>query len=241
MDESQMGQARPKEPIRGDGSDQSELRSRSATVDPENTNGAGAGLTAASPVNTAQVTAARVTSNGHQPVRHRLPDERSAVVHHFSVGGHEGYLMVGLYEDGQPGEIFIRMAKAGSTVAGLMDSFGIAISMALQYGVPLKILCDKFSHTRFEPSGWSTVKEIGYAKSLMDYLFRWLTLRFLPAMTPPATGAGTGSQAPAPVTPSALDGPGDGDAPACKECGSIMTRNGSCYRCGNCGWTSGCS
>jgi len=149
--------------------------------------------------------------------------------------------MVGLYEDGQPGEIFLRMAKAGSTVAGLMDSFGIAISMALQYGVPLKVLCDKFSHTRFEPSGWSTVKEIGYAKSLMDYLFRWLALRFLPAVSPPATGAGTSSRVPAPAPPSLLETAGDGDAPACKECGSIMTRNGSCYRCGNCGWTSGCS
>src|SRR5579863_3203097 len=176
-----------------------------------------------------------------QPIRCRLPDERRAVVHHFSVGGHEGYVMVGLYEDGRPGEIFIRMAKAGSTIAGLMDSFGIAISMALQYGVPLKVLCDKFSHTRFEPSGWSTVKEIGYAKSLMDYLFRWLALRFLPAMPPPETGAGTSSKVPAPASPAPFDNAGDGDAPACKECGSIMTRNGSCYRCGNCGWTSGCS
>jgi len=174
-------------------------------------------------------------------VRRRLLDERRAIVHHFSVGGHEGYVMVGLYEDGQPGEIFIRMAKAGSTIAGLMDSFGIAISMALQYGVPLKVLCDKFSHTRFEPSGWSTVHQIGYAKSLMDYLFRWLALRFLPAVSPPETGAGTSSTVPAPASPLPLETAGDGDAPACKECGSIMTRNGSCYRCGNCGWTSGCS
>lgn len=178
------------------------------------------------------------TANDRQPMRRRLPDERRAVVHHFSVGGHEGYVMVGLYEEGQPGEIFIRMAKAGSTIAGLMDSFGIAISMALQYGVPLKVLCDKFSHTRFEPSGWSTVQEIGYAKSLMDYLFRWLALRFLPATSPPDTGAGTSNTGPAPAF---LEGASDGDAPACKECGSIMTRNGSCYRCGNCGWTSGCS
>jgi len=173
-----------------------------------------------------------------QPVRRRLPDERRAIVHHFSVGGHEGYVMVGLYEDGQPGEIFLRMAKAGSTIAGLMDSFGIAISMALQYGVPVRVLCDKFSHTRFEPSGWSTVKEIGYAKSLMDYLFRWLALKFLPAMSPPKTGAGTTSVGPAPAS---LEAASDGDAPACKQCGAIMTRNGACYRCGNCGWTSGCS
>jgi len=178
------------------------------------------------------------TTKDRQPMRRRLPDERRAVVHHFSVGGHEGYVMVGLYEEGQPGEIFIRMAKAGSTIAGLMDSFGIAISMALQYGVPLKVLCDKFSHTRFEPSGWSTVQEIGYAKSLMDYLFRWLALRFLPAMSPSDTGAGTSNTGPAPAF---LQGASDGDAPACKECGAIMTRNGACYRCGNCGWTSGCS
>jgi len=193
------------------------------------------------PAGAGEVATARDPTKDGQPVRHRLLDERRAVVHHFSVGGHEGYVMVGLYEDGQPGEIFLRMAKAGSTVAGLMDSFGIAISMALQYGVPLKVLCDKFSHTRFEPSGWSTVKEIGYAKSLMDYLFRWLALRFLPAVSPPATGAGTSSRVPAPAPPSLLETAGDGDAPACKECGSIMTRNGSCYRCGNCGWTSGCS
>ncbi len=107
-----------------------------------------------------------------EPLRRRLPDERKAIVHHFSVGGHEGYLMVGLYEDGQPGEIFIRMAKEGSTIAGLMDSFGIAVSLALQFGVSLKVLCGKFSHTRFEPSGWSGNPKIGYAKSLMDYLFR---------------------------------------------------------------------
>ncbi|HEX5481693.1 MAG TPA: hypothetical protein VFZ08_03605 [Terriglobia bacterium] len=181
-------------------------------------------------------------AQGQQPFRRRLPDERKAVVHHFSVGGHEGYLMVGLYEDGQPGEIFIRMAKAGSTIAGMMDSFGIAVSLALQYGVPLAILINKFSHTRFEPSGWTMVKDIGYAKSLMDYVFRWLALKFLPASSPPPTGAGGSNPAPAPAFLSA-DGPehSEADAPACKECGAIMSRNGSCYRCGNCGWTSGCS
>jgi len=177
-----------------------------------------------------------------EPMRHRLPDERKAIVHHFSVGGHEGYLMVGLYDDGQPGEIFIRMAKAGSTVAGLTDSFGIAVSMALQYGVSLPVLCNKFSHTRFEPSGWSGVKEIGYAKSIMDYIFRWLALRFLPPTSPPPTGAGVQGPAPAPTH---LWGDGvseaESDAPACRECGAIMSRNGSCYRCWNCGWTSGCS
>jgi ribonucleoside-diphosphate reductase alpha chain len=112
-------------------------------------------------------------------VRRRLPDERHSLPHHFSVGGQEGYVTVGLYEDGLPGELFIRMAKEGSTVSGLMDSFATAVSLALQYGVPLRVLCDKFSYTRFEPSGWSGNPEIGYAKSLTDYLFRWLELRFL--------------------------------------------------------------
>jgi single stranded DNA-binding protein len=111
--------------------------------------------------------------------RRRLVDERRSLTHHFSVGGQEGYVTVGLYEDGLPGELFIRIAKQGSTVSGLMDSFATAVSLALQYGVPLQILCEKFSHTRFEPSGWSENPKIGYAKSLMDYLFRWLELRFL--------------------------------------------------------------
>ena len=111
--------------------------------------------------------------------RHRLPDERPAITHHFAVGGHEGYLTVGLYPNGQPGEIFIRMAKEGSTIAGLMECFGTVVSVSLQHGVPLRVLCDKLSHTRFEPSGWTGSAELGYAKSIMDYLFRWLELRFL--------------------------------------------------------------
>ena len=112
---------------------------------------------------------------GTRAVRRRLPDERHSLTHHFSVGGQEGYVTVGLYEDGLPGEMFIRMAKEGSTVSGLMDSFATAVSLALQYGVPLQVLCDKFSHTRFEPSGWSGNPKIGYAKSLMDYV----VLRFM--------------------------------------------------------------
>jgi ribonucleoside-diphosphate reductase alpha chain len=112
-------------------------------------------------------------------VRHRLPDERLSITHKFNVGGHEGYLTVGLYKDGMPGEIFITMAKEGSTVSGLMDSFACAVSIGLQHGVPLKLLCEKFAHTRFEPSGWSRNPDIGYAKSIMDYIFRWLQLRFL--------------------------------------------------------------
>jgi ribonucleoside-diphosphate reductase alpha chain len=112
-------------------------------------------------------------------VRHRLPDERASLTHKFAIAGHEGYITVGLYPNGQPGEIFIRMAKEGSTVSGLMDSFATAASIALQHGVPLKVLCEKFAHSRFEPSGWTGNEHIGYAKSIMDYIFRWLQLRFL--------------------------------------------------------------
>jgi ribonucleoside-diphosphate reductase alpha chain len=112
-------------------------------------------------------------------VRHRLPGERASVTHKFALSGHEGYITVGLYPTGQPGEIFIRMAKEGSTVSGMMDSFATSISLALQHGVPLKVLCGKFAHTRFEPSGWTGNPQIGLATSIMDYIFRWLDLRFL--------------------------------------------------------------
>jgi ribonucleoside-diphosphate reductase alpha chain len=111
--------------------------------------------------------------------RHRLPDERVAITYHFSIGGNEGYLTVGLYPNGQPGEVFIRMAKAGSTISGLMECLGAVTSVALQHGVPLRVLCNKLSHTRFEPSGWTGSAELGYAKSVMDYIFRWMELRFL--------------------------------------------------------------
>jgi len=177
-------------------------------------------------------------------VRRRLPDERHSLTHHFSVGGQEGYVTIGLYEDGLPGEMFIRISKEGSTVSGLMDSFATAVSLALQYGVPLQVLCNKFSHTRFEPSGWSGNPQIGYAKSLMDYLFRWLELRFLkaeqgslfefPKVVPlkPETGT-TVAQLGQVVSL--------GDAPPCQFCGALMVSNGSCYRCLECGSTSGCS
>jgi len=173
----------------------------------------------------------------------RLPDERRSLTHHFSVGGQEGYVTVGLYEDGLPGELFIRMAKEGSTVSGFMDSFATAVSLALQYGVPLEILCEKFSHTRFEPSGWSGNLKIGYAKSLMDHLFRWLELRFLKGeqgllFERPGSSEmqheGSSTKALAQVVEL-------GDAPTCQFCGSLMVRNGSCYRCLECGSTSGCS
>jgi ribonucleoside-diphosphate reductase alpha chain len=176
-------------------------------------------------------------------VRRRLPDERRSLTHHFSVGGQEGYVTVGLYEDGLPGEVFIRMAKEGSTVSGLMDSFATAVSLALQYGVPLQILCDKFSHTRFEPSGWSGNPKIGYAKSLMDYLFRWLELRFLKG----EQGILFERQSSGELQHerSSIQALGQlvelGDAPTCQFCGSLMVRNGSCYRCLECGSTSGCS
>ena len=186
-----------------------------------------------------------VTQDVAKPLRRRLPDEREAITHHFTVGGQEGYLTVGLYENGVPGEIFITMAKEGSTVSGLMDCFATAVSLALQYGVELKVLCQKFSHTRFEPSGWSGNQQIGYAKSLMDYIFRWLALKFLPTEAQPIESASIADGAAmTSLTPvqSGLAGVGqNGDAPACQNCGAIMVRNGACYRCMNCGSTSGCS
>ena len=118
-------------------------------------------------------------SESTRAVRRHLPDERRALTHHFSIAGQEGYLTVGVYEDGLPGEIFITMAKQGSTISGLMDSFATAVSLALQYGVPLEVLCSKFTHVRFEPSGWSGNPKIGFAKSIVDYVFRWLELKFI--------------------------------------------------------------
>jgi ribonucleoside-diphosphate reductase alpha chain len=178
-----------------------------------------------------------------RPLRRKLADERQSVTHKFSVGGHEGYITVGLYEDGTVGEIFIKMAKEGSTISGLMDSFATSVSMALQYGVPLQALVDKFQHMRFEPSGWTGNPEISYAKSITDYIFRWVGARFIspdykqteagetPKMRP--TEPELQKQLPFQATVS--------DAPFCAECGSMMTVNGSCYKCENCGSTSGCS
>jgi ribonucleoside-diphosphate reductase alpha chain len=206
-------------------------------------------------------------------VRHKLQEERASITHKFNVGGHEGYLTVGLYPDGSPGELFITMAKEGSTVSGLMDSFACAVSIAIQHGVPLKLLCEKFAHTRFEPSGWTSTPEIGFAKSIMDYIFRWLQLRFLTgqqqmlfenlriravSQPQPSLGDMGASSSPESNVGRASAGSGQipsshhaadalssivdlGDAPTCSFCGSIMTRNGSCYRCMSCGSTSGCS
>jgi ribonucleoside-diphosphate reductase alpha chain len=178
--------------------------------------------------------------------RHRLQDERSAVTHHFAFGGHEGYLTVGFYPNGQPGEIFIRMAKAGSTIAGLMECFGTVVSVSLQHGVPLKVLCDKLSHTRFEPSGWTGNAEIGYAKSIMDYLFRWMELRFLSGKQLPLFGPlRCEDSAGRELNPRPVDGSQFAhemsDGPPCVACGGLMKPSGTCYTCVNCGQTSGCS
>jgi ribonucleoside-diphosphate reductase alpha chain len=188
-------------------------------------------------------------------VRRRLPDERRSITHKFSIGGHEGYLTVGMYEDGTPGELFIVMAKEGSVVSGLMDSFATSVSLALQYGVPLQVLVDKFSHTRFEPSGFTGNPAIPIAKSITDYIFRWLALKFLPSE------AVEEAEAVLEAKPAAVEKPApqvvavqlpavtkkrdtylnQADAPPCHTCGAIMVRSGACYKCSNCGATSGCS
>ncbi|MGE5233777.1 MAG: vitamin B12-dependent ribonucleotide reductase, partial [Acidobacteriota bacterium] len=185
--------------------------------------------------------------------RRKLPDERRAITHKFSINEHEGYITVGLYEDGAPGEIFLVMAKEGSTISGLMDAFATAISLALQHGVPLQTLVDKFSHTRFEPSGFTKNPEIPIAKSITDYIFRWLASKFLSREDKQAAGVILRDEiepaaAPAAVVPIAKAAEQarvtflyQQDAPSCHECGSIMVRNGSCYKCLNCGSTSGCS
>jgi ribonucleoside-diphosphate reductase alpha chain len=200
-----------------------------------------------------------------RPARRKLPDERHSLTHKFSIAGHEGYITVGMYEDGKPGEIFLVMAKEGSTISGLMDAFATSISMALQYGVPLEALVEKFSHVRFEPSGFTKNGEIPYAKSITDYIFRWLASKFLSSEQAQAVGVqgnehtaveprsgpvtarstGSASASKASTTASSTSGGAtfrsQADAPSCHYCGSIMTRNGSCYRCANCGSTSGCS
>src|ERR1700752_4969130 len=178
-----------------------------------------------------------------QPIRRKLPDERHAITHKFDIQGHEGYITVGLFEDGQPGEIFLVMAKEGSTISGFADAFAQAISYALQYGVPLQALVDKFSHVRFEPSGMTRNPEIRFAKSIVDYIFRWMASKFLSneaqfhagvngreldensghTLTPTApslpTAAAAGSGVTAPVSYSTIQN--QEDAPPCSTCGSI--------------------
>ncbi|MCB9738133.1 MAG: vitamin B12-dependent ribonucleotide reductase [Deltaproteobacteria bacterium] len=211
--------------------------------------GAGA-LKAVTPAEPVAATPAPVAPA--QPRRRKLPDERAAITHKFSIAGHEGYVTVGLYEDGTPGELFVVMAKEGSTISGLLDAFATSVSMALQYGVPLAVLSEKLSHTRYEPSGFTPNPDIRFAKSVTDYIFRWLALKFLDG------GRTTAVVAPAPVvttsvpaTPSASVGGSaqmvdDGyrtslDAPPCHACGTLMVVNGACHKCPNCGETSGCS
>jgi ribonucleoside-diphosphate reductase alpha chain len=189
-------------------------------------------------------------------LRVKLPDERESLTHKFSIAGHEGYLTVGRYQDGSPGEIFLRMAKEGSTVSGLMDTIATMTSIALQYGVPLKALVDKFSHTRFEPAGFTNNPEIPMAKSVTDYVFRYLGNRFLHEEAPVADEQETDAEVTglADVRRMTITGGSadlsagerrtfvnQADAPACTECGSITVRNGACYKCPNCGATSGCS
>jgi len=184
-----------------------------------------------------------------QPTRRRLPDERQAITHKFSIAGHEGYLTVGLFEDGQPGEIFLRMSKEGSTVSGMMDAFATAISVTLQYGVPLENLVRKFSHSRFEPAGFTGNKDVPIAKSVTDYIFRWLAVKFLPETSDSlrdVTEEIELTTSSSPLTNSKEAQEQDvyvkqADAPSCSDCGSLMTRNGSCYVCRECGTTSGCS
>jgi ribonucleoside-diphosphate reductase alpha chain len=207
------------------------------------------------------------------PKRRKLPDERNSITHKFDIAGHEGYVTVGLFEDGTPGEIFLVMAKEGSTISGFADAFAQAISYALQYGVPLQSLVDKFSHSRFEPSGMTKNPEIRFAKSIVDYIFRWLATKFL---SPDAQfRAGVNVREPEEVAAASVTDtsarpsdvgrtphagfsfgsatPGKSkatefapiqnqeDAPPCSTCGAIMIRSGACYKCANCGTTSGCA
>jgi ribonucleoside-diphosphate reductase alpha chain len=207
------------------------------------------------------------------PMRRKLPDERQAITHKFDISGHEGYITVGLFEDGMPGEIFLVMAKEGSTISGFADAFAQAISYALQYGVPLQALVDKFSHVRFEPSGMTRNPDVRFAKSIVDYIFRWMASKFLspeaqfragvnnrdevaeaqskaasaeiPVPRPvgaaeSVTAAVSATRAVVPASQMAAM-QNQEDAPPCTTCGSIMVRSGSCYKCSNCGTTSGCA
>ncbi|MEO7192825.1 MAG: vitamin B12-dependent ribonucleotide reductase [Vicinamibacterales bacterium] len=203
------------------------------------------------------------------PMRRRLPDERQSITHKFDIAGHEGYITVGLYEDGQPGELFLTMAKEGSTISGFADAFAQAISYALQYGVPLQDLVDKFSHVRFEPSGMTRNPDVRFAKSIVDYIFRWLAAKFLSAEAQFRAGVNNRDEVKSPeqlvldvaatvALPPAVQAvaatvakplaasrfaaiQNQEDAPPCSTCGSIMVRSGACYKCSNCGTTSGCA
>ena len=218
------------------------------------------------PLNTSkdktQAEVEKVVASMGQPVRRRLPDERQSITHKFDIAGHEGYITVGLFEDGTPGELFLVMAKEGSTISGFADAFAQAISYALQFGVPLQVLVDKFSHARFEPSGMTRNPDIRFAKSIVDYIFRWLATKFLspeaqfhagvnnreerraddrPAEAPKSRGCPSDRRASSTPRMRAAAIQNQEDAPPCSMCGSIMVRSGSCYKCANCGSTSGCA
>lgn len=178
------------------------------------------------------------------PIRRKLPDERQSITHKFVIGNHEGYIHVGLYPNGTPGELFITMSKEGSTISGLMDSFATAVSLCLQYGVPVRSIVDKFSRTRFEPSGWSKHGGIGHASSVLDYIARWLELKFLTEggqAARPSQDVGQVQLAKQPRAERPAQTVTDNDAPLCHECGTMMVRSGACHKCSNCGATSGCS
>ena len=198
--------------------------------------------------------------------RRRLPDTRASLTHKFSIEGHEGYITVGLFEDGAPGELFVTMAKEGSTLSGMMDAFATSVSLLLQYRVPLSHLVEKFGHMRFEPSGWTGNSEIGFAKSIVDYVFRWLGYRFLSAedrellglvkttevaatpqlellerTVPMANAANVATSGHVQGTPGIRRMNSTPDAPPCPRCGWLTVRNGTCHKCENCGETTGCS
>ena len=191
-------------------------------------------------------------------VREKMPVERASVTHKFSVGGHEGYVTVGMYADGRPGEIFIKMSKEGSTLSGVMDGLALTVSLGLQYGVPLKVFVDKLVNTRFEPSGITANPNIRFVSSVLDYLARWLGGRFISSDYLKLNGDAAAVQAATPAmplqamlqtgmaalpvsNPSSKPRDAHEGAPTCSECGMLMVPNGACYKCENCGSTSGCS
>ena len=207
------------------------------------------------PLSTRQENDSKPVAAKAAPRRRKLPDVRKAITHKFSIQGHDGYITVGLYEDEQPGEVFLKMAKEGSTISGLMDSVAILTSIALQYGVPLKALVDKFSHTRFEPSGFTPNPEIPFAKSVIDYVFRWLGMRFIHEASKEESAEETEANEPnnpsaakdvsgrvVPIRGGSRRDPymGQEDAPGCWNCGALMVRAGACYVCPSCGESGGC-
>lgn len=228
------------------------------------------------PAVSASVPTVTISSDDRKMRRRRMPDERRAITHKFQIGNHQGFITVGLYDDGTPGEVFITMSKEGSVISGLMDSFATSISIGLQYGVPLEVLVNKFVHMRFEPSGYTSNPQIRIAKSITDYMFRWLALKFLPRESQIALGIQVGEESMSEATnvgDASVGAPlvdahvneiveaqpklfeanvatnksltatfdNQSDAPACDSCGSMMVRNAACYKCLNCGATSGCS